>query len=159
MNNRIAAAAVAACLGLSLTACGGSTAKSDKNSSTTTTSTTSSAAPSSSAGANTVPEDQSTLPKASEGRGAEVSAVPDPAPPLSEQDKHYLDDLNKQGVNTKGMEGDIVNAGRSMCGPDPQGNDAMAGFLAGQLAEQQRSDKSPEELKQIVKDNNQTHCK
>ena len=159
MNKRIAAAAVAACLGLSLTACGGSTAKSDKNSSTTTTSTTSSAAPSSSAGANTVPEDQSTLPKASEGRGAEVSSVPEPTPPLSEQDKQYVDNLGKQGVNTKGMEGDIANAGRSMCSTDQQANDAMAGFLAGQLAEQQRSDKSPEELKKIVKDNNQTYCK
>lgn len=159
MNKRIAAAAVAACLGLSLTACGGSTAKSDKNSSTTTTSTTSSAAPSSSAGANPVPEGQSALPKASEGRGSEVSAVPEPAPPLSEQDKQYVDNLGKQGVNTKGMEGDIANAGRSMCSTDQQANDAMAGFLAGQLAEQQRSDKSPEELKQLVKDNNQTHCK
>ena len=95
MNKRIAAAAVAACLGLSLTACGGSTAKSDKNSSTTTTSTTSSAAPSSSAGANTVPEDQSTLPKASEGRGAEVSSVPEPAPPLSEQDKQLVSRARK----------------------------------------------------------------
>ena len=83
-----------------------------------------------------------------EGRGArEISEIP--SAQLPKEEAAYLDSLKDAGVNVNGVEDQLLGAGQGACGED----EITIPAVAGQLIEQQRSDKDFDELTKLLQDN------
>ncbi|MFV8395728.1 DUF732 domain-containing protein [Corynebacterium hindlerae] len=77
----------------------------------------------------------------------EVSALPTPAP-RPEKEQKLLDDLKKQGIKVEGVEDQMVSVADGICTQDK--DNPTVGAVSGQLIEQQRTDKKPEEVADIL---------
>lgn len=83
-----------------------------------------------------------------EDRGArEISEIP--SAQLPKEEAAYLDSLKDAGVNVDGVEDQLLGAGQGACGED----EITIPAVAGQLIEQQRSDKDFDELTKLLQDN------
>lgn len=83
-----------------------------------------------------------------EDRGArEISEIP--SAQLPKEEAAYLDSLKDAGVNVNGVEDQLLGAGQGACGED----EITSPAVAGQLIEQQRSDKDFDELTKLLQDN------
>lgn len=83
-----------------------------------------------------------------EDRGArEISEIP--SAQLPKEESAYLDSLKDAGVNVNGVEDQLLGAGQGACGED----EITIPAVAGQLIEQQRSDKDFDELTKLLQDN------
>lgn len=83
-----------------------------------------------------------------EDRGArEISEIP--SAQLPKEEAAYLDSLKDAGVNVDGVEDQLRGAGQGACGED----EITIPAVAGQLIEQQRSDKDFDELTKLLQDN------
>ncbi|AZA10522.1 hypothetical protein [Corynebacterium gerontici] len=138
---RLAALALA----LSLTACGSATVEDSPTSvaplSKTASSSTSKA-----------PKKKQQPSEENQDRPAqEIDNVPDQQLVLSKEDKAYLSGLKDQGVNTEGVERELLNVASLVCTKDDNPvNSATVQAVAGQLVEQGRSDKSFEETAKAI---------
>lgn len=145
-----------ACL---LSACGSATVENDGTPEATSvpplersSSATSSSTASTSASANASVEESGE--PAIEDQGArEVSEIPTSEPPISEDAAGYLRALGEAGLNTEGVEDQLIGAGHSACHPE----DAVTiPAVSGQLIEQQRTTLSYEELSTLIEDQART---
>lgn len=86
----------------------------------------------------------------------EVSSLPTAqARPAKEQ--KYLDELSKQGIKVEGVEDQMVSVASGVCVKE-EGNTTV-GAVAGQLVEQHRTDKKPEDIAGIlVKSAKEAYC-
>ncbi len=83
-----------------------------------------------------------------EDRGArEISEIP--SAQLPKEEAAYLDSLKDAGVNVDGVEDQLLGAGQGACGDD----EITIPAVAGQLIEQQRSDKDFDELTKLLQNN------
>lgn len=91
-----------------------------------------------------------------EDRGArEISEIPAPAPaPAEGPHQEFLAALSDGGVNTEGVEDQLVGAAQAAC----QGDTVTVPAVAGQLIEQGRSDLSHEQLTQLISEKGSTLC-
>ncbi|TNL95606.1 hypothetical protein FHE74_09475 [Corynebacterium tapiri] len=140
---------------LGLSACGGSTVTSDEVASATSSSVAPLERSSESAASSTesAPKSES---KKSGGVGRdqsaqEVSEIPAAEPELSPKEKDYLKAIKDSGVKVDGVESQLLGTAATVCSNDPVAS-ATSGAVAGQLIQQGRSDKSPEELTRIIED-------
>lgn len=160
------AAAVLLAAGALLTGCGGSATVDDSTATDTsvaplersTAASASSASAgsseasagrsSSSAGSSAAPSDEP------EDRGArEISEIPSPSP-SGGPNQEFLDAVTKGGVNTEGVEDQLVGAAQAAC----QGDSVTVPAVAGQLIEQGRSELSHEQLIQLITERGRALC-
>ncbi|OFT58795.1 hypothetical protein [Corynebacterium sp. HMSC05E07] len=122
-----------------------SSAKASGESSGASTSTSeNSSAGSSSQGTGDEPED----------RGArEVSEIPAPAPEEG-PNQDFLGAVSQGGVNTDGVEDQLIGAAQAAC----QGDTVTVPAVAGQLIEQGRSELSHEQLTQLITEQGRALC-
>ena len=87
----------------------------------------------------------------------EVPAQEAPRPP---QDVEYLGALTDQDIDVAGVEDQLIGTATTICNPEGTGIDqATVPAVAGQLVEQGRTDRSAEELTQLIVDNaRQAYC-
>lgn len=86
----------------------------------------------------------------------EVSALPT-AQPRSAKEKQFLDQLSKQGIKVDGVEDQMISVAGGVCISDK--NNPIVGAVAGQLVEQKRSSKKPEEVADVlVKTSKEAYC-
>ncbi|AKK09881.1 hypothetical protein [Corynebacterium testudinoris] len=135
-----------------LAACGGATVDEDSTTATSVAplerapqSTT--ASESSSATARPTPTEAQP-----QDQGArEVEEVPEQSVPRTKEDLDYLEDLGGSGIDVKGVESQMIGTAVTVCRPEDSGIDAVTvPAVAGQLVEQGRSDKSPEEIATLI---------
>ncbi|AJI79959.1 hypothetical protein CSING_12335 [Corynebacterium singulare] len=121
-----------------------SSAASGASSETSTSASENSPAGSSSRGTGDEPED----------RGArEVSEIPAPAPDEG-PNQHFLAAISQGGVNTDGVEDQLIGAAQASC----QGDAVTVPAVAGQLIEQGRSELSHEQLTQLITEQGRALC-
>ena len=121
-----------------------SAAASGASSETSTSTSENSSAGSSSRGTGDEPED----------RGArEVSEIPAPAPDEG-PNQDFLAAVSQGGVNTDGVEDQLIGAAQASC----QGDAVTVPAVAGQLIEQGRSELSHEQLTQLIKEQGRALC-
>ncbi|MEJ5927795.1 hypothetical protein WG915_04080 [Corynebacterium sp. H128] len=78
----------------------------------------------------------------------EVSAVPTAAP-RPDNEKRYLEELDKQGVKVAGVEDQMVSIADGICTGKGEEQYTL-GAVSGQLVEQKRTEKKPEEVSQLL---------
>lgn len=89
-----------------------------------------------------------------EDRGArEISEIPAPAPAEGPH-QEFLAALSDGGVNTEGVEDQLVGAAQAAC----QGDTVTVPAVAGQLIEQGRSELSHEQLTQLISEKGSALC-
>ncbi|KHO30677.1 hypothetical protein [Corynebacterium minutissimum] len=89
-----------------------------------------------------------------EDRGArEISEIPAPAPAEGPH-QEFLAALSDGGVNTEGVEDQLVGAAQAAC----QGDTVTVPAVAGQLIEQGRSELSHEQLTQLISEKGGALC-
>ena len=121
-----------------------SAAASGASSETSTSTSENSSAGSSSRGTGDEPED----------RGArEVSEIPAPAPDEG-PNQDFLAAVSQGGVNTDGVEDQLIGAAQASC----QGDAVTVPAVAGQLIEQGRSELSHEQLIQLITERGRALC-
>lgn len=121
-----------------------SSAASGASSETSTSTSENSSAGSSSRGTGDEPED----------RGArEVSEIPAPAPDEG-PNQDFLAAVSQGGVNTDGVEDQLIGAAQASC----QGDAVTVPAVAGQLIEQGRSELSHEQLTQLITEQGRALC-
>ena len=121
-----------------------SSAASGASSETSTSASENSSAGSSSRGTGDEPED----------RGArEVSEIPAPAPDEG-PNQDFLAAVSQGGVNTDGVEDQLIGAAQASC----QGDAVTVPAVAGQLIEQGRSELSHEQLTQLITEQGRALC-
>ena len=121
-----------------------SAAASGASSETSTSASENSSAGSSSRGTGDEPED----------RGArEVSEIPAPAPDEG-PNQDFLAAVSQGGVNTDGVEDQLIGAAQASC----QGDVVTVPAVAGQLIEQGRSELSHEQLTQLITEQGRALC-
>jgi len=121
-----------------------SSAASGASSETSTSTSENSSAGSSSRGTGDEPED----------RGArEVSEIPAPAP-VEGPNQDFLAAVSQGGVNTDGVEDQLIGAAQASC----QGDTVTVPAVAGQLIEQGRSELSHEQLTQLITEQGRALC-
>jgi len=121
-----------------------SAAASGASSETSTSTSENSSAGSSSRGTGDEPED----------RGArEVSEIPAPAPDEG-PNQDFLAAVSQGGVNTDGVEDQLIGAAQASC----QGDAVTVPAVAGQLIEQGRSELSHEQLTQLITEQGRALC-
>lgn len=81
----------------------------------------------------------------------EVDEVPEAALPRTPEDVHYLGEISDADINIDGVEDQLIGTASTVCGGDEsQLNRATLPAVAGQLIEQGRTDKSVEEVIEII---------
>ncbi|WP_144792440.1 hypothetical protein [Corynebacterium singulare] len=121
-----------------------SSAASGAASETSTSASENSSAGSSSRGTGDEPED----------RGArEVSEIPAPAPDEG-PNQDFLAAVSQGGVNTDGVEDQLIGAAQAAC----QGDTVTVPAVSGQLIEQGRSELSHEQLTQLITEQGRALC-
>lgn len=89
-----------------------------------------------------------------EDRGArEISEIPAPAPAEGPH-QEFLSAISDGGVNTDGVEDQLVGAAQAAC----QGDTVTVPAVAGQLIEQGRSELSHEQLTQLISEKGSALC-
>ena len=89
-----------------------------------------------------------------EDRGArEISEIPAPAPAEGPH-QEFLSAISDGGVNTEGVEDQLVGAAQAAC----QGDTVTVPAVAGQLIEQGRSELSHEQLTQLISEKGGALC-
>lgn len=89
-----------------------------------------------------------------EDRGArEISEIPAPAPAEGPH-QEFLAALSDGGVNTEGVEDQLIGAAQAAC----QGDTVTVPAVAGQLIEQGRSELSHEQLTQLISEKGSALC-
>ena len=89
-----------------------------------------------------------------EDRGArEISEIPAPAPAEGPH-QEFLSAISDGGVNTEGVEDQLVGAAQAAC----QGDTVTVPAVAGQLIEQGRSELSHEQLTQLISEKGSALC-
>lgn len=89
-----------------------------------------------------------------EDRGArEISEIPAPAPAEGPH-QEFLSAISDGGVNTDGVEDQLVGAAQAAC----QGDTVTVPAVAGQLIEQGRSELSHEQLTQLISEKGGALC-
>ncbi|QRP61890.1 DUF732 domain-containing protein [Corynebacterium minutissimum] len=122
----------------------GAESSSTSNSSAASSSDKASSGSGSSRGSGEEPED----------RGArEISEIPAPAPAEGPH-QEFLAALSDGGVNTEGVEDQLVGAAQAAC----QGDTVTVPAVAGQLIEQGRSELSHEQLTQLISEKGSALC-
>lgn len=158
-----------------LTACGGTTVESDADesiaplsrevvTSTSSEAASSSVVASSSTAASTsatAPASTTPLPAAGDGLDApaqEITAVP--TQEFESTDTAYLAALQEAGINTEGIQSEMVSAGRMVCGGSEDGvTQANILAIAGQVKSQARSEESEERIVEIIREQaTRTYC-
>ena len=157
------AAAVLLAAGALLTGCGGSAIVDDSTATDTsvaplersTAASASTASEESSAGRSSEGASSSAAPSDEpEDRGArEISEIPSPSS-SGGPNQEFLDAVTKGGVNTEGVEDQLVGAAQAAC----QGDGVTVPAVAGQLIEQGRSELSHEQLIQLITERGRALC-
>lgn len=81
----------------------------------------------------------------------EVDEVPEAALPRTPEDVHYLGEISDADINIDGVEDQLIGTASTVCGGDESElNRATLPAVAGQLIEQGRTDKSVEEVVEII---------
>ncbi|MGX1738199.1 hypothetical protein ACWIB8_03395 [Corynebacterium flavescens] len=148
-----AAALSAACL---LSACGSATVESAGPGEATSVpplERSSAAASSTAASTSAKPSAAASEPAAEDQGAREVSEIPTSAVPVDDAEKSYLHALGDAGLNTEGVEDQIIGAGYSACQPE---DNVTIPAVAGQLIEQERTSMSYEELSALITDQART---
>lgn len=78
----------------------------------------------------------------------EVTALPSGGPKRTDAETKYLGKLKEQGIKVEGIEDQMIGAANQVCMQE-KGN-YLLGAIAGQVVEQQRSQKKPEEVADII---------
>lgn len=119
-------------------------ASGESSGASTSTSEESSSDSASSRGSDNEPED----------RGArEISEIPAPAPEEG-PNQDFLGAVSQGGVNTDGVEDQLIGAAQAAC----QGDTVTVPAVAGQLIEQGRSELSHEQLTQLIAEQGRALC-
>ncbi|NME88933.1 hypothetical protein [Corynebacterium stationis] len=88
---------------------------------------------------------------APEDRGAqEVEKAP--TPQVDNSDAGYLDAIAGSGVDISGVENQLISAAHTACNPD---DEVTVLAVAGQLVEQERTDKDVEEVATLINEHAQ----
>ncbi len=159
MRTRLLIAALAGAL--TLTACGGATVDNDTDTATT------SVAPLERAPKSSTPEEEKETEstRASESReqprpaepapedraAREVDEVPDSSFPRTPEDVAFLGEISDEKIDVDGVEDQLIGTAATVC--DDRDNELLNSTLpavAGQLVEQGRTDKSVEEVTDII---------
>lgn len=86
----------------------------------------------------------------------EVSAIPT-APVRSDQEERFLEELNKRGIKVEGVEDQMVSVAEGVCANTK--DELTLGAVSGQIVEQKRTDKKPNEVADIlVKTAKEAYC-
>lgn len=104
--------------------------------------------------------DRPAAPQPQDQGAREVDEVPAQEAARSPQDVDYLGALTDQDIDVAGVEDQLIGTATVVCNPEGTGIDqATVPAVAGQLVEQGRTDKSAEELTQLIVDNaRQAYC-
>lgn len=104
-------------------------------------------APESSASASSEPESEAAAVATAQDEGARaISEAPAPAP-LVDRDADYLAALTQSGINTEGVEDQLLGVGQNSC----EGQDSVTiGAVAGQLIEQGRTQLPHEQVVALI---------
>lgn len=104
--------------------------------------------------------DRPPAPQPQDQGAREVDEVPAQEAPRSPQDVEYLGALTDQDIDVAGVEDQLIGTATTICNPEGTGIDqATVPAVAGQLVEQGRTDRSAEELTQLIVDNaRQAYC-
>ena len=90
----------------------------------------------------------------------EASAPPTQSVQLSFEDQRYLQALGKGGIDTQGIETELIGVGKGLC-VDSDSNFGQAAIeaVSGQLIEQNRASGSFEEVSSLIADEaRRTYC-
>ncbi|MBF9009964.1 DUF732 domain-containing protein [Corynebacterium phoceense] len=101
----------------------------------------------SSASASSEPESEAAAVATAQDEGARaISEAPAPAP-LVDRDADYLAALTQSGINTEGVEDQLLGVGQNSC----EGQDSVTiGAVAGQLIEQGRTQLPHEQVMALI---------
>ncbi|GAB3702234.1 hypothetical protein [Corynebacterium nasicanis] len=140
---------------LALTACGDATV--DNNTTTATSVPPLTRAPKESASTETSTSKETTTrprpadPQPQDQGAREIDEVPEVAVPRTAADVNYLGELSDADIDVKGVEDQLIGTAGTVCeGGDSELNRATLPAVAGQLIEQGRTDKSVEEVADII---------
>lgn len=82
----------------------------------------------------------------------EVDEVPEVAIPRTPEDVTYLGEISDADIDVEGVEDQLIGTASTVCGGgDSELNRATLPAVAGQLTEQGRTDKSVEEVTEILR--------
>ncbi|AZA08322.1 DUF732 domain-containing protein [Corynebacterium pseudopelargi] len=145
---RLAGCVLAAVLAsTTLAACGSATVE-DESTSVAPLSKTASSTPSQSKKSKATQEQAE---QTQDRPAQEIDQVPEEKLVLSKQDSAYLDQLDKDGVDTKGVERELLTVASLVCSEDGSPmNSATVQAVAGQLVEQGKTDKDFEQTAQAL---------
>ncbi|GAB2513896.1 hypothetical protein CATRI_12430 [Corynebacterium atrinae] len=148
-SNRIGLAIMALATAVVLAACGGTTVEEGSVTATSVAPLERSTAASESSSAKASPSPTEAQPQDQGAR--EVEEVPEQSVPRTKEDLAYLEDLSGSGIDVKGVESQMIGTAVTVCNPEGSGIDAVTvPAVAGQLVEQGRSNKSPEEIATLI---------
>lgn len=81
----------------------------------------------------------------------EVDEVPEATLPRTPEDVHYLGEISDSDIDIDGVEDQLIGTASTVCGGgESELNRATLPAVAGQLIEQGRTDKSVEEVVEII---------
>lgn len=83
-----------------------------------------------------------------DGAAQEITALPSQGAKRTDKQTKYLETLTKQGIKVEGVEDQLFGTAADVC---TKGKDSvLPGVAAGQLVEQRRTEKKPDEVASII---------